>query len=437
MYRNATSKLLDWKVSSHRKPLLFRGARQVGKTYLIQQFGKNEYENVVYVNFESTPQIASLFTQDLNPHRIVENLQFLQNTKINPEKTLIFFDEIQECAPALTSLKYFNEDANQYHVIAAGSLLGVKMARNNGFPVGKVNFLNLYPMSFDEFLLALNKKNLVDYMQTIHEASPLPEIFHIELIELLKRYFFVGGIPEAVLEYSKTQDVIKVREIQNDVLNAYTQDFAKHAPPNQIMKVTQIWNNIPQQLAKENKKFIFKNLHTAARNRDYEEAIQWLVDAGLTYKSSLIETPRYPLAHYADPKIFKLFSLDVGLLAAMTKLSSRIIIEGHQLFTEFHGALTENYVAQELLASAQTELYYWKNRGEAEIDFLLQYENHVLPLEVKAGSSTKSKSLQTYQNKYQPPLNVRASLKNLIKSGPILNCPLYFIHSLFRFCDAV
>lgn len=336
-------------------------------------------------------------------------------------------DEIQECPKALNSLKYFCEEANEYHVVAAGSLLGVKTAGEKGFPVGKVNFLHMYPLTFFEFLSALGQEKTRLFLEEYHTYEPIPNPMHEKLIQLLKFYFFVGGMPEVVAEYAKSERLNVVREIQLEILNAYEKDFAKHAPPNEIMKITTVWKQIHRQLAKENKKFIFAAIRKSARGRDYEDAIQWLLDAGLIHKSYLVESPKFPLSAYADNNIFKIFLADVGLLGAQSNLSPHTVIDGDLLFTEFKGALTENYVAQELTATKHKELYYWTSEGTAEIDFLIEDDHGIYPLEVKAGASQKKKSLLVYNQKYSPVKLFRASIMNLKHDGEIYNYPLYLI----------
>lgn len=426
MKRDLYQKLLNWKASKQRKPLILRGARQVGKTYLLRTFAAQEYSSYVYLNFEEDPKLSQFFTGQLTPKSILENLSIYRNQEIKPETTLLIFDEIQESAEALNSLKYFQEQANEFHVVAAGSLLGIKLTQIKGFPVGKVNFYDLYPLCFFEFLAAIGKTKLRDYLLELKETQPLPEPIHQELTELLKKYMFIGGMPEAVADYVNNTSIINIRKIQQDILDAYVLDFAKHAPANQVMKISAVWESIPSQLAKENKKFIFSAFGKSARGREYEAAIQWLADAGLIHKSYNISTPKLPLEGYSDKHVFKVFLLDVGLLAAMSKIPASAILEGEQLFAGFNGAFTENFMAQEL-ASQHGQIYYWTSEGKAEIDFVLQHNLEVVPLEVKAGTSTHKKSLHAYSEKYQPRIMARASLLNLKKDGKILNIPLYLI----------
>lgn len=427
MKRDIYQKLLKWKDSPNRQPLLLQGARQVGKTYILKEFGSAAYKQVCYINFEETPRCKAFFEADLKPHRIVSDLAIFLEMQIDPSSTLIIFDEIQECPKALTCLKYFCEHAPEYHVVAAGSLLGVKMARSSGFPVGKVHFLHLYPMSFFEFLNAVGRANLRKMLEEIPSLKPIAEPHHLELIDLLKTYYFVGGMPKPILRYAETKDLIQVRDVQDDILKAYVQDFAKHAPPSMIAKIMQVWESIPLHLGKENKRFVFSAIKASARARDYEDALQWLVDAELIYKVSSIKAPKLPLTSYGNYETFKVYLLDVGLLGTMCRLPQRVILEGDQLFVEFKGSLTENYVAQSLKASHSCPLYYWTSERDAEVDFLLEYEGKIFPLEAKAGVSTKKKSLQVYNEKYHPELLSRTSLLNLKQDGNFCNYPLYML----------
>lgn len=430
MKRDIYPLLEKWKQSSRRKPLVLNGARQVGKTYALKHFGKEAYKNVAYLNFEKDEKLSQFFEETLDPKKLIKTLSIHTEVDIEPLNTLLIFDEIQECPKALISLKYFCEEANEYQIAAAGSLLGVKTKGEKGFPVGKVNFIHLYPLTFFEFITALGQEKTRKFLEEEHNFEPLPGPIHEKLLELLKIYFFVGGMPEAVAEYAKTENLNSVREIQNEILASYEKDFSKHAPPHEIMKITTVWKQIHRQLAKENKKFIFSAIRTSARGRDYEDAIQWLVDAGLIHKSFQVPTPKFPLSAYADNNIFKIFSLDVGLLGAQSNLSPHTVIDGNALFTEFKGALTENYVAQELIAKTQKEPYYWTSEGTAEIDFLIEKDHEIYPLEAKAGSSQKKKSLLVYDQKYSPSKLIRATTMNLKHDGAIYNYPLYMISKI-------
>lgn len=421
--------LRAWKNQSKRKPLLLMGARQVGKTFVIKKFGEKEFANTVYLNFEENPRLRTLFDASLDPKVIVKSLSIEMDADIVEGKTLLIFDEVQECPGALNSLKYFCETAPDQHIIAAGSLLGVKLAHVKGFPVGKVEFLTLYPLSFLEFLEALKETRLKNYIEELTAIDPLPPNLHEKALTHFKEYLFVGGMPEAVLEYATTQNVAKVREIQTAILNAYSLDFIKHAPKEHIMKITQVWNAIPNQLAKENKKFIYSAIREGARAKEFEVALQWLEEAGLIHRTKLISTPKIPLSAYADLNAFKIYLVDVGLLGAMANLSAKTLLHENELFQEFRGAITENYVAQELTHSKYA-LYYWTSEGKAEVDFIIEQEDLIYPLEVKSGTTSKKKSLKVYQEAYHPRMLLRSSPMNLKKDGEVLNCPLYLLEKL-------
>lgn len=427
-------RLRAWKQQANRKPLILMGARQVGKTYILNKFAECEYQYKLYLNFENNPRLCRLFDSSLDPKVILNSLSIETGIDITPGKTLIIFDEVQECPNALNSLKYFCENAPEQHLVAAGSLLGVKLAHTKGFPVGKVNFLELYPLSFQEYLEGLGETKLKTFIETISSLDSLPVNLHEKLLQIFKEYLYIGGMPEAIAVYLETRDFSKVREIQQAILNAYSLDFAKHAPKNQIMKINQIWDSIPGQLAKENKKFMYSFLKSGARAKEFEEALQWLIEAGLIYKVVNIAAPRIPLKAYAEFNIFKIYSVDVGLLGAMSQLSAKAILHENELFQEFRGALIENYVAQELTHS-KFGLFYWTSEGKAEVDYIVECTDIVYPLEVKSGNSLKKKSLRAYDEKYHPPLLIRASPMNLKKDGNILNCPLYLIGELSKLIE--
>lgn len=429
MKRTIMTTLRAWKSQPKRKPLILMGARQVGKTFVLKKFGEQEYTNTVYLNFEDNPQLCKLFDASLDPKMILKALTIEMNTDIIEEKTLLIFDEIQECPNALNSLKYFCENAPKHHIVAAGSLLGVKLVHVKGFPVGKVQFLSLYPLSFLEFLEALKENRLKTFVEELKNVEPLPPNLHEKLLMYFKEYLFVGGMPEAVAEYIDSQNVSKVRDIQTAILNAYSLDFAKHAPQEHIMKINQVWNAIPSQLAKENKKFIYSAIREGGRAKEFEVALQWLMEAGLIYKVPLISTPKIPLSAYADLNAFKVYLVDVGLLGAMSKLSAKTMIHENELFQEFRGAITENYVVQGL-TSSQYSLFYWTSEGKAELDFIVEQDDFIYPLEVKSGNSSKKKSLRVYGDTYHPKMLIRTSPMNLKKDGDILNCPLYLIEEL-------
>jgi len=429
MKRTIFNQLIAWQQSVTRKPLILLGARQVGKTFILKHFGATAYLNSIYINFEDNPSYRRLFEASLEPEAILRALSLELNIAISPKDTLIIFDEIQECPNALNSLKYFCEQANQYHIAAAGSLLGVKLKNTKGFPVGKVDFLDLYPMSFSEFLIALDQTRLVDFLHEIQTLDPIPSNLHDKFIEYFKTYLFIGGMPEAVAQFVQTGDIQTCRKIHQDIIRAYQLDFAKHAPADIVMKINQVWDSIPSQLAKENKKFIYSVLRTGARARDFETAIQWLLEAGLIAKVYNIETPKMPLEAYKNFEIFKIYLVDVGLLGAKTLLPANVIVHGNEVFEEFKGSYVENYVAT-TLARLQYSLFYWTSAGTAEVDFILQNDGDIYPLEIKSGLSTKKKSLLVYADKYRPKLVVRSSPMNLKQDGAMLNIPLYLLDEL-------
>ncbi len=427
MKRHIFKELRDWKQSPSRKPLILQGARQVGKTYILDAFGKSDFQHCAYINFEQDNRAKQIFEQDLKPERILKALALHLGIQITANNTLIFFDEIQACPNALNSLKYFCEQAPNYYLVSAGSLLGVKLSNSKGFPVGKVNFLELYPMTFFEFLQAIGKKQLADYLDDITVIEPLDSAIHDDLCDLLKLYLYIGGMPEAVKTYIENQDIQSVRKIHDEIIKAYLLDFSKHAPENQIMKITSIWNSLPNQLAKENKKFSFSVMKSGARAREYEIALQWLIDAGLIYIAYNITVPKLPLKAYCDENAFKIYCLDVGILGALSDLNPKIILEQNALFSEFKGALTENLAAQLLKNKNRKQLFYWSSHNTAEVDFIVPFENTILPLEIKSGMSNKKKSLLVYDQKYQPTILNRASLMNLKQDGKIRNYPLYLL----------
>ena len=435
MQRDLYRQLCDWKTSPRRKPLVLRGARQVGKTHLLKEFGRREYESLAYFNFEEDPRLKGFFTGRLEPTALVEALGLYRKATIRPGRDLIFFDEIQACNEALNALKYFQEDAGDFHIAAAGSLLGVKLSQPMSFPVGKVNFLDLRPMSFPEFLDAVGESRYRGLLDAKSDAEPFLEPFHEELTALLKHYFFVGGMPEAVRCFAETRDLSGVRAIQKEILDAYVLDFAKHAPASDIPKLLQVWDSIPAQLARENRKFVFTALKKTARARDYENAIHWLEKAGLILRAFLVNKPGQPLSAYADRGAFKVYALDIGLLGAMAGISPEILVRGHDLFQEFKGSFVENHVAQTLAGlPGAGGLHYWKNdSATAEVDFLWQSpQGGILPLEAKSGINPKSKSLRIYEEKFHPARLLRTTPLNLRQDGKILNIPLYALTALDR-----
>ena len=433
MYRSAIENLYKWKESKYRKPLIIEGARQVGKTWLMQTFGKEAYKDTVYINFDSNAQMEKLFAADLNTKRLILGLELYAGRKIDPDHTLMIFDEVQEVPKALASLKYLYEDAPQYHIVCAGSLLGIALHSGTSFPVGKVDFLRLYPLSFKEFLMATGDGRFADLLS--QRDFGMMTAFKQTYIDALKHYYFVGGMPEAVLRFSENQDFNEAREVQRRILAAYEQDFSKHAPNEIVPRIRMLWNSIPSQLAKENKKFIYGLVREGGRAKDYEAAIMWLTDCGLVHKVSRVNAPRLPLKAYEDMKAFKLFIVDVGLLSCMTGLRQRTLLDGNDLFAEFKGALTEQYVLQQLKTDDRLQVYYYTNdRGSCEIDFLIDDGERVVPVEVKAEVNLKAKSLRTYREKYNPEVSVRTSMADYQKEGGLVNLPLYAVSEIGGAC---
>lgn len=435
MKREILSKLVQWKASVRRKPLLLRGARQVGKTWVLTEFGRTAYENLAYFNFDQNPEYHQFFATTKDPKRILENLTAASAQPIFPERTLIVFDEIQACPEAIASLKYFCEDAPEYHLACAGSLLGLALAHPASFPVGKVNVLDLYPMTFEEFLEANGDQALVDFLRGIETVTSLPDAFFNPLLEKLRIYFLTGGMPEAVLAWVEERDVESVQSILSDLLDLYTLDFQKHATSTLYPRIDLVWRSIPSQLARENKKFLYSLVRESARARDYEDAVQWLVNAELLTKVVRSSKPGLPLSAYDEPRAFKLYMLDVGLLRRFSGLAPSAITEGDRLFTEFKGALAENFVLQELLPRVDSAPRYWAvDNPHYEVDYLVQIENEIIPIEVKAGENVKAKSLKKYREKYPEatPVAVRLSLRNLSYDDGMLNIPLFMAGQLPR-----
>lgn len=429
MYRFAIERLYKWKESKYRKPLIIEGARQVGKTWLMKEFGKTAYKDTVYINFDSNSRMAELFSIDLNTDRLILGLELYAGRKIDPDTTLLIFDEVQEVPKALSSLKYFCENAPQYHIICAGSLLGLALHSGTSFPVGKVDFLKLYPLSFREFLMATGKERFAQLLDS--KDFSMITAFKQTYIDALKLYYFVGGMPEAVLHFSANEDFNEVRNIQQRILAAYEQDFSKHAPNEIVPRIRMVWNSIPSQLAKENKKFLYGLVREGGRAKDYEAAIMWLSDCGLVHKVSRINTPKLPLKAYEDLKAFKLFVVDVGLLGCMTGLRQKTLLDGNDLFVEFKGALTEQYVMQQLSTISQINTYYYTNdRGSCEIDFVIDTGETVIPLEVKAEENLRAKSLRAYHDKFQPETSIRISMSDYRREEWLLNLPLYAIEEI-------
>lgn len=429
MYRIAIEKLLKWKQSKRRKPLIIEGARQVGKTWLMKEFGKQAYADTVYINFDSNSRMAELFASDLDTERLIMGLELYVGRKINPDNSLLIFDEVQEVPRALASLKYFYENAPQYHIICAGSLLGIALHQGTSFPVGKVDFLKLYPLSFKEFLMATDKERFAELLDK--QDFQMITGFKQTYIDALKYYYFVGGMPEAVQCFAENKDFNEVREIQKRILAAYEQDFSKHAPNEIVPRLRVLWNSIPSQLAKENKKFIYGLIRDGSRAKEYETAIMWLSDCGLIHKVSRVNAAGIPLRAYEDLKAFKLFVVDVGLLGCMAGLHQRTLLDGNELFVEFKGALTEQYVCQQLKAIQTLDVYYYTNdRGSCEVDFVVDTGELIIPVEVKAEVNLRAKSLKTYHDKFSPEVSVRTSMADYKKEDWLVNLPLYAIDQI-------
>lgn len=424
MQRYIKKQLIEWKNRKDRKPLILKGARQVGKTYILKEFGEEEYDNIAYFNFDHDETLKELFISTKDPKRILEQLAFVVGKAIIPGKTLIIFDEIQECPDALNSLKYFQEEANEYHIICAGSLLGIKLSHTS-FPVGKVEYLEMQPMTFTEFLLADGSQNLVEYMESIRKIEKIPDIMFTQLNEKIKSYFIIGGMPEVVKAWVETKDMETVNRIQKQILNGYEDDFGKHTDTaNMQAKISIIWESVISQLSKENKKFLYKTAKDGARAREYEDAVNWLNDANILNKIFNITKPDFPLSAYTDLSSFKLYMSDVGLLRRKANLDSKIIIEGNRLFEEFKGALTENFILNMLLFKYEGKPnYYTFDRNE--IDFIIQYRNEIIPIEVKSSENINNASLTKFNETNNNKISVRFSARNLDKSGKVINIPIF------------
>ena len=427
MKRYVIERLIEWKNIKKRKPLIIRGARQVGKTWLMQYFGATYFENMAYINFDNNVRMKYLFNEDYDISRLIDGLQVESGEKINPQTTLIVFDEVQEVPKALASLKYFYENAPEYAIVAGGSLLGIALHKGTSFPVGKVDFCHLYPLSFCEFLEGIGEERLVELLRK--KDWRLMAAFSTKFIDLLRKYYYVGGMPEAIVEYAETKDYAKVRGIHSQILFAYEQDFSKHAPYNIVPRIRSIWNNVPAQLSRENKKFSPGIIQKGSRMNDYELAIQWLLDCGLLYKVKQVSKPSIPLTNY-ETTFFKIFLHDIGLLSTKSELDVKTLLEGNRIFVEFKGALTEQYVLQEMIANGVTP-FYWISSGTAEVDFVFKYESDIFPLEVKAEENLQSKSLKVYKEKYNPPVSLRTSMNDYRRESWLINIPLYAIGTDF------
>jgi len=431
MERFALASLSKWKKSKNRKPLIIQGARQVGKTWLMKEFGRREYEQVAYINFESSDSLKAIFQENFDVTRLITAFQIETGIRIRPENTLLILDEIQEADRVITSLKYFCENAPEYHIMAAGSLLGITLHQKTSFPVGKVDFLNLYPMSFNEFLLALGQDQLYELLKS--NDWPMITSFKTKLIGHLRHYYFIGGMPEAVSSFLSENDFDKVRSIQKSILSSYDHDFSKHAPAEIVPRIKMLWQSIPSQLSKENKKFIYGVVKQGGRAKEFELALAWLTDCGLVHKIQRISKPAIPLVAYQDNSAFKLFILDVGLLSAMGGLTKQTILQGNSIFSEFKGALADQFVLQHFKTRLDDKVFYWSSdTSQAELDFVIQNNDQVIPIEVKAEENLKAKSLKSFYEKFNPKIAVRTSMSDYRDDGWLVNVPLYALES-FRF----
>lgn len=433
MQRDITERLAIWKTQKKRKPLVVMGVRQCGKTYIIEDFGKKYYDEVALFNFEKQEALAGIFENDYDTDRIVFELGLFFGKTIKPEKTLIFFDEIQACSKAITSLKYFCENAPEYHIICAGSLLGVKLSNESSFPVGKVEFITMYPMSFSEFVRATGEEMLADYISEFDASKKIPDAVGNKMSHLLRQYYVTGGMPEVVQTWCETKDIERVEAKQQEILNGYEFDFAKHAPIKDFPKLTAIWKSIPIQLAKDNNKFIFGRVKKGWRSKDLEDALEWLVNAGLVYKVCQIEKPFLPLSAYEKPTAFKLYLCDIGLLRKLSNVPYQVVLDRSTTYTEFKGTMTENYVLCELVKKVYETPYYWNSGNTAEVDFVIQSGSEIIPIEVKSEKNVKARSLAEYRKKYHPKYAIKTSMKNDVNGKEVLNIPLYIISSLNSF----
>lgn len=425
MKRNAIKELYEWKENNGRKPLVILGARQVGKTWLMKEFGKEAYKKCAYVNFEDNDDLRGLFEHDFDIQRIIANLQWTTGVTID-EDTLIILDEIQEAPRGITALKYFQEKAPQYHVIAAGSLLGIAMHKNDSFPVGKVDFMHLYPLSFYEFLNAIGEKKMVDLLQA--KDWTMLTMVRAKFEERLRQYYFVGGMPAAVLAFVNDGDLNKVRTIQKSIIEAYERDFSKHAPAIEVPRIRMVWHSIPSQLSKENRKFIYGMIKEGARAKDFELAIEWLKDAGLIYKVNRCKKAQLPLAAYEDFSAFKMFLSDIGLMGAMSNIPVQSLLNGNMLFSDFKGALTEQFVLQQMKTNQTLSIYYWSaDNSRGEIDFLVQQEEKVIPIEVKAEENLQAKSLRMFVERNPGLKGYRFSMSPYREQDWLVNYPLYSV----------
>lgn len=429
MKRKAINELIDWKNKKGHKPIIIQGARQVGKTWLMQEFGKTQYKQIAYINFDNNDRMLNLFSGDLNVQRLLTGFELEVGFKIKPKDTLIIFDEIQECPKAITSLKYFNENAPEYDIVAAGSLLGVAHHEGTGFPVGKVEFMDLYPLSFDEFLCALGEEQLLELTQK--QDFQMIKIFKDKFENLIKQYCYIGGMPAVVQDFVTNRDFNTVRTIQKEIITAYEKDFSKHIPANTVEKIRMLWKSIPAQLTKENKKFIYNSVRKGARAKDFETALSWLSNCGLVYKVNRIKKPGLPITAYEDFDAFKLFILDIGLLGALTNLETKTLLEGNKIFVEFKGAIAEQYVLQQFKTIKDLPIFYWANEtSRSEIDFVIQLDSKVIPVEVKSAANLKAKSLKSYIDKFKPEISIRTSTADYKINEGLYDIPLYLIEQI-------
>lgn len=439
MYRKIIEQLKQWKQKKDRLPLILKGARQVGKTWILKEFGREFFEDVLYINFENENSVEDLFKDSMDPHKIIEYLGVVNHKKIEPDKTLIIFDEIQEVPRALTSLKYFAEQAPEYAICCAGSLLGVFLHDSVSFPVGKVEFLELKPLDFEEFLLANNENEIINLLKNNINFDKIPDILSNKLKDYLRKYFVIGGMPRAINTWLDEGDFEKVEQVQKGILESYIRDFSKHTDKNTATKINYIWESIPSQLAKENRKFIYGVVKDGARAREYEDSINWLQDSGLVKKVSRIKCGnKLPLKAYKDLKAFKIYLIDIGLLRVMCELPYEIIINGDNIYNEFNGLLTEQFVLQELNSISKIKtIYYWVNDFSSEVDFVFNYKEKVIPVEAKANVNIKSQSLKNFIKEYDTQIALRYSLLNLNINEKICNIPLYLIWNTMRYLDKV
>lgn len=432
--RTLIQELVNWQNNPLGKPLVLQGARQTGKTWLLKWFGKTYFGNVAYFNFERQPALKQFFIETKNPAEIVNKLSLVNGSPIHADSTLIVFDEIQECGEALNSLKYFNEEAPEYRIACAGSLLGVAMARGASFPVGKVEFLTLRPLTFSEFLNAADP-GLFSYLESLNKPEPIPDIFFNPLKDKLRMYFISGGMPEAAVTLLSQMHVAATQQVLHQILESYSLDFSKYVANKDIQKIYYIWNSLPSQLARENKKFLYQTVKSGARARDYEDALNWLVQAGFVHKVYATSKPGLPLPAYDDLSSFKVYLNDVGLLRKLAMLDPTIYSEGNHLFTEFKGMLTENFILNGLIGQFEGLPRFWRSGNMAEVDFLVQHQNAVIPIEVKSDENIKSRSLSVYRSNYAPPQSLRFSLRNLRAEDGLINLPLFMVDFAQKFIE--